>query len=798
MSGSLTPINPAEGAPSSAPSVPLPLPAAAAPGSAEPRRTDLVRVLAALKRFRWLILALTVVGLGGGILATRFLRPKYTVSATIWIETPTANQPGTPIQGEELLGARAWVELLRSYKVLDPVVQERKLYLPAARGPHRDLFAAFQLADRFLPGDYELTIDGQGRTYELRHRTRLVTESGTVGDSVGRTVGFLWRPRLAEALSGQTITFEVLTPREASAKLNDELGTSLREENFLSIELAEDDPEAAAATMNLLISRFVDEAAAQKREKLTLLAQVLDTQVVNQAEKLKAAEQALESFRVGTVTLPREETPVAAGLQFTQPTVYSTYFQMNTDLEAIRRDRRAIEDVLRRTQAGELSVDAFNTISAVKAAPDLQRVLSELSTAEADVRALLTQYTEQYKGVQDLRERINTIRSRTIPLYANALVVELRNKEAELENRIASAGRELRQIPSRAQTEARLRREVEQAELLFKSLENSRQQARLAEASAIPDVRILDSAVAPTRPSRNSAPVVILIGLAGGLALGLGLALLIDRVDRRFRYPEQVSQGLGLPILGTIPKIRTGNNGASDPEHAAQVIESFRSVRLNLSHSFEPGASIALVISSPAPGDGKSFVAANLALSFAEAGYRTVLVDGDIRRGDLHRTFGAERQPGLIDCLLGAAHITGALRSTTHARLVLMPSGARRREGPELLGQPAMKELVRALRQSYEVIIVDSPPLGAGIDPFVLSTTTGNLALVLRAGETDRQLAEAKLQVLDRLPVRLLGAILNDVRVGQGAYRYYSYSYGYVAEGDEEPRLPARTETEPA
>ncbi|MFN2325845.1 MAG: hypothetical protein ABR551_08160, partial [Gemmatimonadales bacterium] len=86
------------------------------------------------------------------------------------------------------------------------------------------------------------------------------------------------------------------------------------------------------------------------------------------------------------------------------------------------------------------------------------------------------------------------------------------------------------------------------------------------------------------------------------------------------------------------------------------------------------------------------------------------------------------------------------------------------------------------------------PPLGAGIDPFVLATACGNLALVLRAGETDRQLAEAKLQVLDRLPVRMLGAILNDVRVGQGAYKYDQYSYGYMAE-DEKPQLPAETET---
>jgi Mrp family chromosome partitioning ATPase len=129
--------------------------------------------------------------------------------------------------------------------------------------------------------------------------------------------------------------------------------------------------------------------------------------------------------------------------------------------------------------------------------------------------------------------------------------------------------------------------------------------------------------------------MVILIGLAAGLGLGLGIALLVDRFDKRFRYPEQVSHDMGLPILGTIPRIRQAN---VSPEEAGQVIEAFRSIRLNLSHSYEQGVPIALAISSPASGDGKSLVSSNLALSFAEAGYRVLLIDGDTRRGDLHRT----------------------------------------------------------------------------------------------------------------------------------------------------------------
>ena len=757
-------------------------------GEGEADGAQLLRLLFALKRFRWLIAGLTLAGLGGGFVATQYIEPLFQVGATIWIETERAGGVGSPIQGDRLLESRAWVELLRTYKVLDPVVRQQKLYLHAAVEADSVLFRDFDLADRFLPGEYTYTVSGDGRTYSLNHRTRQVADEGQVGDSVGRNVGFRWVPRPARAAFGQEIRFEVLTPREASVSLAGRLESTLREENFLSLRLAGPDPERTASTLNALITRFVDEAATQKRQKLTLLSEVLDSQVLNQAEKLRSAEETLEGFRVGTVTLPRDQTPVAAGLQFTEPTVYGEYFNLRTQRDAIVRDRQAIEAVLDRAKTGAMATDAFNTIPSVKNAPDLLLVLGDLSRAEASLRDSLTRYTEEYKGVKDLRAKINDLRTRTIPVYANALIVQLKLQENDFDSRIAIASSELRLIPSRSQTEARMTREQQQADALYRSLENSRQQARLAEASAIPDVRIVDSAVVPTRPSKNSAPSLILMGLLAGLGLGVGLALLFDRLDRRVRYPEQVSQGLGLAILGTIPQIRNAANGSTSGEDAAQVIESFRSVRLNLSHTFAPGAPMTLAISSPSPGDGKSLISANLALSFAEAGYRTLLIDGDTRRGDLHRTFTVERCPGLIDHLMGTADQAGILRPTSHPRLMLLPSGTRRRDGPELLGSARMQDLITVLKTKFDVIVIDTPPLGAGIDPFVLGTTVGNIALILRAGETDRQLAEAKLQVLDRLPVRLLGAILNDVRLGHGAYRYYSYNYGYLPTEEEEER----------
>lgn len=759
----------------------------AEPPYQNPNSTNLSRIISVLRRFRWVLVGMTLLGLAGGVVATRFIEPEYETVARVWIETPNKGKVGTPIQGEELLESKAWVQLLTTFKVLDPVVHARKLYLSLASAEDSVLFRDFNLAARFNAGTYEFEIEKNGRDYRLKQRSGLYAESGVIGDSVGTKLGFKWAPVPGKDYAGRKIRFELVSPREASVRLASRLQTTLGENYLLVINLRDTDKDAAALTMNTLIRRFVDEAADQKRSKLTLLAQVLDSQVLDQDRRLKDAEQRFESFRVGTVTMPREDVPIASGLSFTQPTVYTSYFGQRNALDSLRRDRKEIEEVLRRSKAGEVAVDAFNTITSVRQAPDLQRVLGELSTMEAQLRDSLARYTEEYKGVINTRLRIEMLRKQTIPLYAEALIRQLQNREKEAETRIGTASRELQAIPVRSQTEARLRREVDQADLLYRSLENSRQQAKLAEASAIPDVRILDTAVAPTKPIAGSSTRLIFLGLLVGLGLGLAIAILVDRFDPRFRYPDQVSKGLGLPILGTIPEIKRAKGLNASQEEAAQVVEAFRSIRMSLAHSFDPMGPIVLTISSPAPGDGKSLIASNLALSFAEAGYRTVLVDGDIRRGSLHHTFAVDRRPGLVDHLAGDATLAAIVRPATHALLSLIPCGSRRHLGPELLGSARMRELMVHLKSTYQVVIVDTPPLGAGIDPFVLSTVSGHLAIVLRAGETDRQLAEAKLQILDRLPVRLLGAILNDVRLKEGAYKYYRYSYGYVADVEEEP-----------
>ena len=775
--------------------------------SGGPRTSPLVRYLSAVRRFKWLVLLLSLVGFGGGMLVSRLRPESFTVQADILI----ADQPSNAgaIQAGPAYMSEQWKELFANYVIVEPVAIARRHYIIGPKrvgapplpygpsGPDADLFTGFGVQpERLQTGNFDFKVSEKGDRWELVNTNSSRKFSGMAGDSVGREFGFVWLPQLEKRWFGRTYSFEIITPREAADDIKERLGITMawRAARFMHVSLRGQDGPETAATLNDLMAVFVQKAGEMKKSGLTTQAAILDTQLTSAQQRLAGAEGNLQRFRVGTITLPKEDLPVAPGLAQTTPGANAAFIEKRRKVEDLRRDRRDLAEALSRAEAGDLAVDLFTTIPTVNASPDLRVVIGELATSEAQLRQYRKIYTDDYVdakiSVPKLIAQIQEIRTKTLPSYARAVLRRLDEDITRLDREIKSAGQELQQIPQRTIAENRYTREIEVAANIYKVLTDRYEAARLVEASALPDVSILTRAVAPSKPTNNRRIVIIGMGVLMGLGAGLGLALLFDVTDKRVRYADQITSGLGLTILGVIPEIKRAKGETPSPEEAAQVIEAFRTVRLNLAHTVGDG-SLVITISSPSPGDGKSLVSSNLALSFAEAGYQTILIDGDTRRGELHRTFGVERRPGLLDFLTGELKIGDLIHKTQHPQLQLITAGSRKRNAPELLGGAAMRELIKSMREKFEVVIVDSPPLGAGIDPFVLSTLTGSLMLVLRAGATERDLAEAKLQIVDQLPIRLIGAVLNDVRATMDGYKYYSYSYGYgaVDEG-EDPGKP--------
>jgi tyrosine-protein kinase Etk/Wzc len=755
---------------------------------------DWQRVLGAIVRFKWWILSATVVGGMAGAGATRFVKPQYQARATIWIEQADrrGTDPRGPIRQGQLLEPVAWVDLLQSYTVLEGVVRDQRLYLSIPRPTDSAALATFGVAERYHPGAYRLTVESTRRSYVLASANGIELERGVVGDSVGIRLGFRWAPMASVLGAGRTVRFTVATLRDGARRLEE--GLEVRADqagNFLHLGLRGANPTRLAAIANAVARRYVEVAAELKRQKLTELRKILEEQLGSARQNLSDAETALERFGVHTITLPSGRVPQGAN-QGPDPAVKS-FFDLQLERDQAQRDRYALERVVAQARDSGVSATAFEAVGAVQRSPDLTQALKELVTKQAELRALRYQYTDAHPRVERLVAEITALERRTIPGLAGSLANQLAGRAAELGRRIDAGSRNLRQIPPQTIEDARLRRRVTLAEALYTTLQQRYEEARLAEASTIPDVRILDAAAVPQRPVTNTAPRLILVALFGSLGLAGIAAVLLDRADPRVRYPEQVSRDMGLTILGALPHLnrrRDGRNGAGRTrEDVAQLVEALRGVCLNLVHAYGAAGPMLVTITSPGPGEGKSFLAANLAHSFAEGGHRTLLVDADIRRGVLHHRLSARRRPGLTDCLRGEVPFEAIVQETAYQLLTLVGCGTRVHKAPELLSSPAMARLIQRMRSGYDVILMDSPPLAAGVDPFILGTRAGNLLMVLRTGQSHREMTGTKLEMLRRLPVRLLGAVLNDVPAdaGYGYYSYYLPGYEAVDEGPASP-----------
>lgn len=759
------------------------------------------RTISAIKRYRWLVIAIVAVGGAVGFAVTQFVKPKYQVQATIWIAQ--AGGKNGPISAPGLISSDlAWPELAKSFLVLDEVVSKLALHVTPADPADTLVFRSLVSTDSLQPASYRLKVDGAGKRYQLIRRAdaknaqERVVERGAVGDSIGRHVGFAWLPAEGVLRRGRSYEFDVATPREASLDLSRTLAVNLMPtSNLMQLQLSGNAPGLLATTLNTLIHVFVDQAGRLKKENLTAAASTVDEQLKQAKTQLEQAEIAYESFKINTITLPTENTPVAPGISITMNPVLNAYFQQKADYDGIRHDVEAADAMHEAAKAdsGRYAVEDIRSVPALlQGNTNLSLAVTDLLTKQQQLRVLQQNYTDEFRLVKELKERIHTLEIETIPQQMEVSIAGLKAQADEMKRRLDGAGVELKQIPSRQIEEGRRKRDVDIATSIVGDLQTRSVAARLADLTTQPDVAILDSAVAPRRPSTDTALSIFMLALGASIGIGLGLALMLDRVDKRFRYPEQATNELGLDVVGAVPtQLKNIKNPTALLNNQTQLVESFRSLSLTIRSAYEGIGPVQLTISSPGPGDGKSFVSANLATALADGGYRTILLDGDIRRGTLHTIHGMEcdPSPGLLEYLAGEATLAEIVRGTSNPNLFLIPGGSRRQHGPEMLASDTMQQLIRDLRNQFDAILVDTAPLGAGIDAFALGAATGAMVLVLRTGETDRKLAQAKLNILDRMPVRMLGAILNDMGANP-QFRYYSYLEGYdAAKADADPAL---------
>jgi capsular exopolysaccharide synthesis family protein len=304
-------------------------------------------------------------------------------------------------------------------------------------------------------------------------------------------------------------------------------------------------------------------------------------------------------------------------------------------------------------------------------------------------------------------------------------------------------------------------------------------------------VSVVEAATTPGSPVRPSVLLNTILGALAGLILAGGLAALLEYLDDTVKSPEEVEAAAGLTTLGGVARFRRPRSlegGLIATRQRHPVAEAYRMLRTNVQFSTLDRPAQTLLVTSANPGEGKTTTVANLALVMAQTGKRVIAVDSDLRRPTLHRFFGVENGTGLTTLLLsGEPELDGCLKPTAFDNLWVLPSGPQPPNPSELLGSRRMESVLQSLKQSADIIVMDSPPALAVADASILASRVDGTLLVVDSGRTRAGSLQRAKETLGRAKTNLLGAVLNKLTQRGRDYYYYRYYYG-DAEGHKTKR----------
>jgi capsular exopolysaccharide synthesis family protein len=436
----------------------------------------------------------------------------------------------------------------------------------------------------------------------------------------------------------------------------------------------------------------------------------------------------------------------------------------------------------------------------------LKLKLSELRQEEAE---LGKRYTPEHPTMIGVRERLAMARAdleAEIDRILDSLEGEYKqavDTEARLHNAIEGVKQEALEINKKELDYNRLKRENDNNLALYDMVMKREKEADLTRMLKVNNIRRHEAARPPERPVRPRPALNMLVALILGLLGGIGLAFLADYLDNTVKTQSQVEQLLGLSFLGVIPSIRNDKKerliDVGQRDHyiveypRSSVAECCRTIRTNLMFMSPEKELRLLLVTSGGPREGKSTVVIALATTMAQAGSRVIVVDTDMRRPRLHKSFGVANERGITTTILGDTTLSEVVLHTTIAGVDFLPCGPIPPNPAELLHTDNFRALIKQLGQSYDRVIFDSPPVGAVTDAVLLSSMADGVVLVVQAGATPWP---AALQVKRRLTdvnARVLGVVLNDVDLdSRRSGEYYQQYYYYYRYGEDDAHTTRR------
>lgn len=765
----------------------------------EEEKVDFSRYFRAIAKRWWIVVLVTLVVAVPWAIYLKSEPPIYEANALIRFNN---------VAGSDLDLAQSRTTQLTSRSFAEKVVEQLGL---ALKWDHKnnsvknrsEIFKEFTTTRQAIPGNYVLHLTTDGR-YSLSQLTdsdgkAVVIKKGNLEDIIESSCsvnGFSFRI-IGEDLSlPLEISFGIQPFRKAVESFQNRILLTWedRARTLLNVNLTDTDPVVVANMANRLAEIFIEESSSIKKSTVQTRQSILEEQLKEAKAKLDASEQELKRFKEKyNVNLEGDPTDLSTGLadlQLEQQNLETTINVLN-DLLVKKEQASITGDTDTEDTEVRYIMNEITNLSVFDDNPTMLLYRRRLEGLEESWKNVVEKSTPEHFRAREILRDIKTLHVQ-IESIARQELGDLNDKLTMVKQEVARAETRLKLMPTLQQKYDALKRENEVLVETYQDLLGKTREAQISAAVETEDIEILDPAIVPELPTNHDKKIKAAIGGLAGLFLGVLVVMMLEVFNKSIRTAEEVRRFLKLPVLGTIPQIDFSDvYEFQDSEKVKQIDhqlvthdysptpigEAYRSLRTNLMFTKETGRIRSLVITSNEPGDGKSFTAANLAITLAQLKSSTLLVDADLRRGVLHNTFGVPKEPGFSNYLTDVVPLQSIIHETQIPNLSMISCGSLIPNPSELLGSHQMQRFMDEVRRKFDLVVFDTPPLNAATDAVVVGTQADATVVVIRAGKTNRDLAKSKLELYSSVPANVIGVILNGTTADMAhpGYSYYHY-----------------------
>ena len=561
---------------------------------------------------------------------------------------------------------------------------------------------------------------------------------------------------------------------------------------LVDVSIEAKDPVMSSRMANALVSAYIGQNLETKLSAAKGAVQWLGERINDERKKVEIAEKVLleykERHQIITDFSSDAENITAQKLA-----------ELNAQVLDAESQRVGVETRYQQAISLEKTPEMLDSIPEVLSNDLIQEIKKMEVVLFNRMSELSKKYGRNHPQMRAIDSELADLTKRKV-VEARRVVNSLKNeyklalaREESLKRALARQKTESLKLNKKAVQFGVLQREAESSRQMYELLIKRFKETSLTEEMKTGNIRIIDKAEVPQSPVKPRKKRNILLAVIVGLTLGFGTALFLEYLDNTIKLPEDVKEHLEIPYLGPVPAITSNDIPAHvardlvtvhSPKSAAA--ESYRSIRTGILFSSADAAPRTIVFTSASPDEGKTMTAANIGVAMANAGSRVLLLDCDMRRPRIHKIFGVDRKIGLSSILVGTGSAKDAIVPSSVENLDILPVGPIPPNPSEIIGSKKMGLLLSDLKKQYDRVLIDSPPISAVTDAVILAQMADSLLLVVRAGETPRQVIQHALAQVRSVNANILGAVLNAVSVGRDSYYYYQYYYYYY--GDDGDR----------